>query len=839
MTDVLIWYLTLGALGLTSFPIAYHLFQGIPSRGVSFARPLGLLLTGFVYWLLGTLGFLGTGTGSALLAWLIVACVAVWRLRKEGRAMWAWMRLNRRLIVANELLFLIGFALIAMIRASDPAVSGTEKPMEMMFINSILRSETFPPIDGWLSGYSISYYYFGYIMAALLVRLSGVPSAVGFNLMLATVFAMAATGATELTSALLAKTESRNEDERPKPVRLRFDALWAPFLMLVAGNLEGLFESLHAAHLFRGADGSAPFWTWLGIKELTDAPIREATLDPTGRPGIWWWRASRVLQDVGLDGGTREVIDEFPFFSFFLGDLHPHVIAIPFVVMMLGLAYVLYLRAVQQAENVTTGLPLNSFGEVVVSWRKLIRFPEFWLYAVVFGAAIFINTWDFPFTFAICIIGIAIGLNNGLFPFDRLVKLALFFAVPFGVACLGLYALFLEGLASQAGGFLPSGVYTTRTVHFFVMFGSMVLPVGWWMGLRARGSANRDEQRRINRTVAIVVIVLLLITAGLFALLTSLASGNGGAASLGQLFLSGQGAQDHENPFGAFLQRRVETLPTTVWLAWLIAGGLALLTIRTGGDRSEGCVEGGVVNPISNRSSRFVGLMVAVACGLILVPEFFYLRDFFGTRMNTIFKFYYQAWLLLSIAAAVALNGLQRELRGWRMGIFRLMSGLLLIGVSVYPGWALLQKVGALSNRSEAHLDGAAFVRTGRPDDWALIEWLREAEPGVIVEKVGGSYSADNVFSIFSGQPTILGPTNHESQWRGGYLEIGSRENDVRTIYESKDWRRVSELLSEYDVRYVMIGSAERGAYQVAEAKFRQHLTLAFESGDCRVYFVK
>ena len=103
----------------------------------------------------------------------------------------------------------------------------------------------------------------------------------------------------------------------------------------------------------------------------------------------------------------------------------------------------------------------------------------------------------------------------------------------------------------------------------------------------------------------------------------------------------------------------------------------------------------------------------------------------------------------------------------------------------------------------------------------------------------GGSYSADNVFSIFSGLPTILGPMNHESQWRGGYAEIGSRNDDVRMIYESKDWRLVSELLARYEVRYVVIGSAERASYQVSERKFEAHLTKVFESGPNRVYFVK
>lgn len=232
-------------------------------------------------------------------------------------------------------------------------------------------------------------------------------------------------------------------------------------------------------------------------------------------------------------------------------------------------------------------------------------------------------------------------------------------------------------------------------------------------------------------------------------------------------------------------------------------------------------------------------MLCALAGALILFPEFFYLRDFFGTRMNTIFKFYYLAWILLSLSAAYAVNRLWRGIRG-RAGCVavRMALALFLLSAAVYPFWGITSKVGALGRRGLS-LDGAAFVRAGRENDWATVEWLRTAPYGQIVEKVGGSYSADNVFSIFSGLPTVLGPMNHESQWRGGYAEIGSRNDDVRQIYESKDWRLVSELLDRYGVRYVVIGSAERAAYKVAERKFELNLTKVFESGTNRIYFVE
>ncbi len=108
---------------------------------------------------------------------------------------------------------------------------------------------------------------------------------------------------------------------------------------VAAGGLTGLLlarrrqprtVSLELAFL-RGW-GRPALWDWLDIKNLTVGPA------PATRPAlgygsgawlpsrhIWWWRGSRVIHDQ-----CREVIHEFPFFSFMLADVHPHVLALPF-----------------------------------------------------------------------------------------------------------------------------------------------------------------------------------------------------------------------------------------------------------------------------------------------------------------------------------------------------------------------------------------------------------------------------------------------------------------------------------------------------------------------------
>ena len=93
--------------------------------------------------------------------------------------------------------------------------------------------------------------------------------------------------------------------------------------------------------------------------------------------------------------------------------------------------------------------------------------------------------------------------------------------------------------------------------------------------------------------------------------------------------------------------------------------------------------------------------------------------------------------------------------------------------------------------------------------------------------------------SCFTGLPAVLGPMGHESQWRGGYNEMGSRNDDVKRIYETHSWETAKELLDKYDVRYVFVGSAEKSAYNIQDRKFERNLTKVYDSGNCVIYQVK
>jgi uncharacterized membrane protein len=156
------WYLITQLITLATLPLTLRLFANLADRGYAFAKSLGILLVGFVLWLGTSYGLLRNETGGAWLALLIVGAVSV-AVGKEAGGNSRFARHNSwRYIVAIETLFLLAFAAWAYVRAYDPAANHTEKPMDLMFMNSIWVSPTYLPQDAWLSGYAISYYYFGY-----------------------------------------------------------------------------------------------------------------------------------------------------------------------------------------------------------------------------------------------------------------------------------------------------------------------------------------------------------------------------------------------------------------------------------------------------------------------------------------------------------------------------------------------------------------------------------------------------------------------------------------------------------------------------------------------------
>jgi uncharacterized membrane protein len=287
------------------------------------------------------------------------------------------------------------------------------------------------------------------------------------------------------------------------------------------------------------------------------------------------------------------------------------------------------------------------------------------------------------------------------------------------------------------------------------------------------------------------------------------------------------------------------------WTFLLLAAVLASLTSliqwswRPGSSEQKG----------TSSALLFVYWIGGVGLLLTFGTEFVYLRDTFGTRMNTIFKFYYQAWVMMGIAAAFGAyyilgrgeaapgpegdRGVVSRRAGRGRYVWAGAFALLVLAGMVYPVLAIPNKTGYF--RGKPTLDGMAFLQNGRPHDYAGIRWLQDNVPEVvpIVEATGGSFSDAAFVSAFTGLPTVLGWGGHELQWRGNYDEPGKREPDIAELYRSRDPQQALALLDKYDIRYVYLGHVERRKYDLGPDtadRLARFLDTVFEQGDVHIY---
>ncbi len=203
---ILMWWLTIVLLGLLTYPLVFAALRGFADRGYTFGKTLSLLLVTYCAWILASVRLVAFSHLSLLLALglLLVAGVVSFALQRE--AMLAFVRQHWRLLLLEELLFTSAFLLFAGIRSLDPDLwavyLGGEKPMEVAFLNSILRSPYMPPFDPWFAGGYINYYYYGFVIIGALIKLTGIAPATAFNLAIPTLFALTFTGAFALVYGL-------------------------------------------------------------------------------------------------------------------------------------------------------------------------------------------------------------------------------------------------------------------------------------------------------------------------------------------------------------------------------------------------------------------------------------------------------------------------------------------------------------------------------------------------------------------------------------------------------------------------------------------------------------
>jgi YYY domain-containing protein len=467
---VFFWWLALLLLGCLAFPLVFATLRGLSDRGYIFSKLLGMLLLAYLAWLLACLQLVAFSHVSTVLVVGVLLVSGTALFYAQRRAMAEFLRRRWRLLLIEEGLFTLAFLLFVGIRSLNPDLwnvyLGGEKPMEMAFLNAILRSPYMPPLDPWYAGGYINYYYYGYIIIGAFIKLTGVAPATAFNLAIPTLFALTFTGAFALVYSLA----------RRVPLGL----LGGYFAALI-GNFDGLLQ----------------------VKDWLGAALKHLAL-----PMFDYWRSSRIIPFT---------INEFPFWSFLFADLHPHVIDMPVTIFMLAIVSAILVSGESILNKGDSRLLLN--------WRSLSLYA---LAAFVFGSLACINPWDMPvyaLLMAIALLIRTIVDSSGwsararaasvlvsLAIYAALCGLAYLFYVPFYASYQQLYVngLGLVSLGTKLSDYLTiNDLWLFLTVSFFLL----ELYRWWTRRLAARAEAAGRALSVAGGAVARRVFVYVLLCA--------------------------------------------------------------------------------------------------------------------------------------------------------------------------------------------------------------------------------------------------------------------------------------------------------------------------------------
>ncbi|NJM39909.1 MAG: hypothetical protein HC853_03585 [Anaerolineae bacterium] len=807
MLTVLLWYLWTQAFAIGGSWAAARWLRHLPDRGYGVGKALGLLLGGYFYWILVTLRLAQNNSGAVLMGLVVLLAIGYWlgRMRNQLPIANSQSGPSRRIaVVVTELIFVFGFVGCALYRAYNPDIisAGGEKYMESMMLNAILRSSHFPPNDAWLSGFAISYYYFGYVILAMLTKISGIASSVAFNLGGATIFALAMSSAFSVGFNLWALYEGQKAKELS---RAWAAGLLTAFMLGLMGNMGGVMGVLRCGNVL-----PASAWQWLDVRDIANQPTECTGLRPSGHFYSWWWDWSRVVKDVSPDNSVQEVITETPAFSFVLGDNHPHTLALPFVLVALSVAIHFVI--------VPSKVPI----------RKSSLLLQLLVGVIVIGGLSFLNTWDFPVYGVIVLGGLVLG--------HKLRRESVLLGVLYGLAMLVLgyllYLPFYATFSSQARGIGVNLFNGTRLVQFVLMFAPFLLILA---GFITNAVSNNKVPMRITfgRTLgfAATVVGIALLAAVALGLLSPQ-----NRALAAEMQSTGSVMGVSREMVNQRLLGRALSPGTVVFLSIAIASCATLFLAKLNPapqPESQPTVQPGAHDIAIQPVSLIVLALFALGAALTLAPEFIFLQDLFGTRMNTVFKFYYQAWTLWSVAGASAVISLLNTPKLWA----RIIAGLTLLLVAAGMLYPLLASFSKTNNFSvQPTLDGAAYLQTYNPDDAKAIEWLNKNvmnDPVILERPDKGSYGYEGRISAFTGLPTPLGWGGHQNQWRGNYDEPGKREPMIASAYTTTDIEEARNLLNQLNVSYVVVGGSERAVYPAdGLAKFANFCGLAFASGE-------
>jgi YYY domain-containing protein len=812
---LVVWYFMITLLGWIVYPTVRLAFRGLTDKGYPLARLVALVLLAFLSWVIGSAG-LPVSRMTILLVVMLLAVANFWLFWLQRTEMIAEWKSRRKYFLFAEGLMLAFFVLFLLVRLGNPDLwhpyKGGEKPMDFSYLNAVIKSTTFPPYDPWFSGGYINYYYYGFVLIGMPIKLLGIVPSIAYNLVLPSLFAFFGMGAFSIGWNLWSVTQPDEQDEEKildegcaEPTEIVNDAgqvdvgrstnvvkagavyagLTAAVFSLILGNLGTVrmiwygFQKLVAPG--GDIDGAGAIQRWIWAFKGVGKFIEGAALPY--RVGDWYWIPSRVF--------PAEPITEFPAFTFLYADPHAHMIALPVTILVIAWCLSMLLCRSQWQ------LPAANSGRS--EWLSWLHFGiTFLVGGLLIGALRPTNTWDFPVYLVLGVLAVIyatvanpVCFTRELFGLPEFVKrwlIAVLSAALLAALAFLLYKPFSDwyGAGYTAvniweGDRSPFWSYLT---HWGLFLFAIVSWLVWesidWMKKTPLSVARRLKPfawMLQGSAFLLVVVILILTIMGI----------------------------------------------NVAWVVLLVGAWAAVLMLRPGQPDAK----------------RMVLFMVGTGLVLTLTVEVIVLKGDIG-RMNTVFKFYLQAWTLLSISAAAGLVWLFPVLIRSRYAVLRIswqvVLAFLVFSAALFPFMGGADKIrDRMASNAPHTLDGMNYMQSAvysdqgvdmdLRQDYEAIRWMQENVEGspVIVEAHVTEYRWGSRFTIYTGLPGVVGWNWHQRQQRGVASTewVTNRVEEIGQFYRATDRNTVEAFLAEYDVSYIIVGQQEKAYYSAGElAKF-------------------
>jgi len=479
MTHLLLWYLVTLIISFSVIVPTTEFFRSFRSGGVAYARVVGVAFLSLLVWFTLKLD-ISIPVIWASLFWLLLffllSAGMVFRNRSIVERLWS----QRTKVLVTESIWIALFGVILLARSLAPDATATEKPMDLMIITSIFRSELIPPPDPWFSGAALSYHHLGHLSAVIIGKLSQQSIGMIFNLVLASSAATA--GAVAAILAIDFLPDLRQLSQRKSALILVSTGFITLCTLFLLAPWIGVLNILFSNGYSTGVD-----LRWLNVENfpfLTD--VRYGIPDQWW----WWWYTTRIFESS---------FAEFPAFTFLLGDPHAHVFGLPIVLTLLAVGL-----------SLTKNRPMVSFGYWFNRPFSLIYVSG------LLAALCMTNVWDLPISFVGLVGAIWFSQRYNQKNYAETFKSVLSFSFPIIILVGIILYPFLSGLNPPTTGIsLVIGEHTNlaQLVLFWgPVFSVMIASVLLNRQRQTRGYIALTEPLRLTATILFIWVVALVAT---------------------------------------------------------------------------------------------------------------------------------------------------------------------------------------------------------------------------------------------------------------------------------------------------------------------------------------